>query len=163
MKILVTGAGGFVGRNLVENLKNIRDGKDRTRTVPIDEIMEYDLGNTEEQLKEYCRRADFVFHLAGINRPKNPEEFMEGNCGFSSVLLKTLLDLDNRCPIMLSSSIQASLAGRFENSEYGKSKLGQGSRVPVSEPVRKMVPAELQQRRGDILPQHRKQSSDHRQ
>lgn len=123
MKILVTGAGGFVGRNLVENLKNIRDGKDRTRTVPIDEIMEYDLGNTEEQLKEYCRRADFVFHLAGINRPKNPEEFMEGNCGFSSVLLKTLLDLDNRCPIMLSSSIQASLAGRFENSEYGKSKL----------------------------------------
>ncbi|MBR2767637.1 MAG: NAD-dependent epimerase/dehydratase family protein [Solobacterium sp.] len=123
MNILITGAKGFVGRNLAENLRNIRDGKDRTRNITVDEIMEYDLGNTEEELKEYCRRADFVFHLAGVNRPKNTEEFMEGNFGFSSILLRTLLDVENRCPIMVSSSIQASLSGRFENSEYGKSKL----------------------------------------
>ncbi|MBR3311821.1 MAG: NAD-dependent epimerase/dehydratase family protein [Solobacterium sp.] len=123
MNILITGAKGFVGKNLAENLRNIRDGKDRTRNITVDEIMEYDLGNTEEELKEYCRRADFVFHLAGVNRPKNTEEFMEGNFGFSSILLRTLLDVENRCPIMVSSSIQASLSGRFENSEYGKSKL----------------------------------------
>ena len=123
MNILVTGAKGFVGKNLVENLKNIRDGKNRTRSIEVGEIMEYDLGNTAEDLHAFCAKADFVFHLAGVNRPKDPEEFMKGNFGFSSELLNTLETLNNRCPVMLSSSIQASLAGRFENSEYGKSKL----------------------------------------
>lgn len=123
MNILVTGAKGFVGTNLVENLKNIRDGKNRTRTIEVGEIMEYDLGNTPEDLHAFCSKADFVFHLAGVNRPKDPEEFMKGNFGFSSELLNTLEQAENRCPVMLSSSIQASLAGRFENSEYGKSKL----------------------------------------
>ena len=123
MKILVTGAEGFVGKNLCENLKNIKDGKNRTRGIAVEEIMEYDLGNSPEDLKAYCAKADFVFHLAGVNRPKDPEEFMKGNFGFSSELLQTLEDVQNPCPVMLSSSIQATLAGRFENSEYGKSKL----------------------------------------
>lgn len=123
MNILVTGAKGFVGKNLVENLKNIRDGKNRTRTIEVGEIMEYDLGNTSEDLHAFCAKADFVFHLAGVNRPKDPEEFMKGNFGFSSELLDTLETLNNKCPVMLSSSIQASLAGRFGTSEYGKSKL----------------------------------------
>lgn len=124
MKILITGAKGFVGRNLIENLKNIRDGKDRVRDIPADlEIMEYDIENSLEELDSFCEKADFVFNLAGVNRPKNNEEFMEGNFGFASTLLEKLKKYNNNCPVMLSSSIQASLTGRYAGSEYGKSKL----------------------------------------
>lgn len=124
MNILVTGAKGFVGRNLVENLKNVRDNKDRTRPeLHIDEIFEYDVDTDKELLKEYCRRADFVFNLAGVNRPQDPKEFMEGNFGFASDLLGLLKETGNKATVMLSSSIQASLQGRFAGSEYGKSKL----------------------------------------
>lgn len=123
MNILITGAAGFVGRNLVENLKNIRDGKNRTRTnIKIDEIYEYDLSSTPEDLDEYCSKADFVFNLAGVNRPKDSEKFKEGNFGFASQLLDTLKKHDNKAPVMLSSSIQATLSGRFGTSEYGLSK-----------------------------------------
>lgn len=123
MKILVTGAAGFVGRNLIENLKNLRDGKNRTRpNISIEEIYEYDLSSTAEELEEYCSKADFVFHLAGVNRPKNPEEFRKGNFGFASQLLDTLKKHDNKAPVMLSSSVQATLSGRFGTSEYGLSK-----------------------------------------
>ena len=123
MNILVTGAGGFVGKNLVCNLANIRDGKNRTRPkLKIDEIMEYDLENTPQELDAFCARADFVFNLAGVNRPKDPEEFRKGNFGFASTLLDTLKKHRNTCPVMLSSSIQATLAGRFGTSEYGLSK-----------------------------------------
>lgn len=123
MKILVTGAAGFVGRNLVENLKNIRDGKNRTRpNISIEEIYEYDRNNTLEQLDEWCGKADFVFNLAGVNRPQDPKEFKEGNFGFASTLLDTLKKHHNTCPVMLSSSLQATLAGRFGTSEYGLSK-----------------------------------------
>ncbi len=123
MNILVTGAAGFVGRNLVENLKNIRDGKNRTRPeIQIDEIYEYDLSSTPEELDEYCDKADFVFNLAGVNRPKDPKEFKKGNFGFASTLLDTLKKHNNKAPVMLSSSIQATLAGRFGTSEYGLSK-----------------------------------------
>lgn len=123
MNILVTGAAGFVGRNLVENLKNIRDGKNRTRPdIKIDEIYEYDLSSTPEELDEYCNKVDFVFNLAGVNRPKDPEEFNKGNFGFASALLDTLKKHNNKAPVMLSSSIQATLAGRFGTSEYGLSK-----------------------------------------
>jgi len=123
MNILVTGAAGFVGRNLVENLKNIRDGKNRTRPeLTINEIYEYDLGNTRDQLDEWCSKADFVFNLAGVNRPKDPKEFKEGNFGFASTLLDTLKKHGNKAPVMLSSSLQATLAGRFGTSEYGLSK-----------------------------------------
>ena len=123
MNILVTGAAGFVGRNLVENLKNIRDGKNRTRPeIKIEEIYEYDRNNTREQLDEWCGKADFVFNLAGVNRPQDPKEFREGNFGFASTLLDTLKKHGNKCPVMLSSSLQATLAGRFGTSEYGLSK-----------------------------------------
>lgn len=123
MNILVTGAKGFVGRNLVENLKNIRDGKNRTRPgLIVDEIYEYDLDNTTEQLDIYCHNADFVFNLAGVNRPKDPAEFKAGNFGFASQLLDALKKNNNKCPVMLSSSVQATLAGRFGTSEYGLSK-----------------------------------------
>ena len=123
MRILVTGACGFVGKNLCEALKNIRDGKDRTRSeLKIEEIYEYDIDSSYDQLQEWCQKADFVFNLAGVNRPKEQSEFMEGNFGFASVLLDTLKKLGNKCPVMLSSSQQASLTGRFGNSEYGRSK-----------------------------------------
>ena len=123
MIILVTGAKGFVGKNLVENLKNIRDGKNRTRpNIVIDEIYEYDIDSTPAELDEYCRKADFVFNLAGVNRPKDPAEFKAGNFGFASTLLETLKKHGNTCPVMLSSSIQATLQGRFGTSEYGLSK-----------------------------------------
>ena len=123
MRILVTGAKGFVGKNLVENLKNLRDGKNPTRpNLNIEEIMEYDLSSTQQELEDYCARADFVFNLAGVNRPKTTEEFHQGNFGFASTLLDCLKKHHNTCPVMLSSSIQATLAGRFGTSEYGLSK-----------------------------------------
>lgn len=123
MKILVTGAKGMVGTALVDNLKNLRDGKDRTRpALHIEEIFEYDIGSLPEELDDYCSRADFVFHLAGVNRPEDPRDFMKGNFGFSSELLNCLKKHENRATVMLSSSIQATLAGRFGNSEYGRSK-----------------------------------------
>lgn len=123
MKILVTGAKGFVGKNLCAQLKNIRDGKDRRfPELKIEEIFEYDLDSTPEELDVWCASADFVFNLAGVNRPQNQEEFMAGNFGFASTLLDTLKKHGNKCPVMLSSSIQATLAGRFGTSEYGKSK-----------------------------------------
>jgi len=123
MKILVTGSAGFVGRNLVENLKSIRDGKNRTRpNLSIDAIYEYDCNNTLEELDQFCSDCDFVFNLAGVNRPQDPKEFKEGNFGFASTLLDTLKKHGNKCPVMLSSSLQATLAGRFGTSEYGLSK-----------------------------------------
>ena len=123
MRILVTGAKGFVGKNLCEALKNIREGKDRTRpALQVDEVYEYDIDSEQEELLDWCHKADFVFNLAGVNRPKEQSEFMEGNFGFASVLLDTLKKLGNQCPVMLSSSQQASLSGRFGNSEYGRSK-----------------------------------------
>ncbi len=123
MKILVTGAKGFVGKNLCQALKNIRDGKDRTHpNLYIEEIFEYDIDTPIELLEAYCAQCDFVFNLAGVNRPQNQEEFMQGNFGFASTLLNTLKRQKNACPVMLSSSIQASCQGRYD-SEYGRSKL----------------------------------------
>lgn len=124
MNILVTGAKGFVGKNLCVSLNNIKNNKDRTRPdLTIDEVFEYDLDSSDADLDFYCKRADFVFNLAGVNRPKNDEEFMSGNFGFASKLLDTLKKHDNKCPVMLSSSIQATLIGRYGDSNYGKSKL----------------------------------------
>ena len=123
MKILVTGAKGFVGKNLYAQLNNIKDGKARCYgDVTVEAVYEYDLDSTPELLDEYCKNADFVFNLAGVNRPKDQSEFMQGNFGFASTLLETLKKHHNTCPVMLSSSQQASLTGRFGNSEYGRSK-----------------------------------------
>ncbi len=122
MNILVTGARGFVGKNLCENLKNIRDGKDKTRSFTVENVFEYDIDSTETELDDYCSKADFVFNLAGVNRPKDNAEFMKGNFGFASTLLATLKKHNNKCPVMISSSIQATLIGRYGESDYGKSK-----------------------------------------
>ena len=123
MKILITGAKGFVGRNLCAQLNNIKDGKARCYgALSVSEVYEYDIHSTAEELERYCSDCDFVFNLAGVNRPQNQEEFMQGNFGFASVLLDTLKKHHNTCPVMISSSIQATLAGRFGTSEYGKSK-----------------------------------------
>ncbi len=122
MRILVTGSKGFVGRNLCAQLNNIRDGKARNYGVAVEDVYEYDLDSTPEELDSWCKDADFVFNLAGVNRPQNQEEFMAGNFGFASTLLDTLKKHGNTCPVMLSSSQQASLTGRFGNSEYGRSK-----------------------------------------
>ena len=127
MKILITGASGFIGSNLAEALKAIQSGKDRTRPLTIDAVFEYDRHNTLEDLDGYCAEADFVFNLAGINRPKDSTEFMQGNFGFASQLLDALRKHHNTCPVMLASSIQATLIGRYVGSDYGKSKLaGEG-------------------------------------
>ena len=123
MNILVTGAKGFVGKNLCAALKNIKDGKDKTRpALSIEQIFEYDIDSNPADLQDYCAQADFVFNLAGVNRPQSQEEFMQGNFGFASVLLDTLKGCQNNCPVMLSSSIQATLIGRYGEGEYGKSK-----------------------------------------
>ena len=123
MNILVTGVKGMVGTALVANLKNIKEKKNRTRpAIQIGDIYEYDMDSTSEELDAYCRSADFVFNLAGVNRPENPEDFMKGNFGFASTLLDTLKKYNNKATIMLSSSIQTTLAGRFGDSEYGCSK-----------------------------------------
>ena len=123
MKILVTGAKGFVGKNLCAQLNNIKEGKDKSHPgLSIEAVYEYDIDNTIDELDGFCRDCDFVFNLAGVNRPQNQEEFMQGNFGFASTLLDTLKKHGNRCPVMLSSSQQASLTGRFGNSEYGRSK-----------------------------------------
>ena len=123
MKILVTGAKGFVGRNLCAQLNNIKEGKAKCYgDVTVSEVFEYDMDSTPEELDHYCRECDFVFNLAGVNRPENQEDFMRGNFGFASVLLDTLKKYGNKCPVMISSSIQATLAGRFGTSEYGRSK-----------------------------------------
>lgn len=122
MKVLVTGAKGFVGKNLVCALNNLKDGKDRTRpNVKIDEVYEYDIDSNISELDEYCKNADFVFNLAGVNRPRDSEEFKKGNFGFASTLLETLKKYGNKCPVMISSSIQATLIGRYDG-EYGRSK-----------------------------------------
>lgn len=124
MNILVTGAAGFVGKNLCEALKAVRDGKDRTRPeLKIDEIFEFDIASASASLDGFCEKADFVFNLAGVNRPKDQSEFMAGNFGFASVLLASLEKAKNACPVMLSSSVQATLIGRYGQSDYGKSKL----------------------------------------
>ncbi len=123
MKILITGAKGFVGKNLCAALKNLKDGKDRTRpALHIEEVYEYDIDSDPADLNGYCKQADFVFNLAGVNRPKSQEEFMQGNFGFASTLLETLKTHKNNCPVMLSSSIQATLIGRYSEGEYGRSK-----------------------------------------
>ena len=123
MKILVTGAKGFVGKNLCAALKNLKDGKDKTRpSLLVEDVYEYDIDSNPADLDGYCKNADFVFNLAGVNRPKSQEEFMQGNFGFASTLLDTLKKHANKCPVMLSSSIQATLIGRYADGEYGKSK-----------------------------------------
>lgn len=123
MKILITGAKGFVGKNLVCALNNLKNGFDKTRpNLTIDEVFEYDIDSTAKDLENFCQNADFVFNLAGVNRPTNPEDFMKGNFGFASTLLDTLKKYNNKCTVMLSSSIQATLVGRYADGDYGKSK-----------------------------------------
>lgn len=123
MKILVTGAKGFVGKNLCAQLNNIKVGKAKCYgDLTISDVFEYDIDSTSDQLEKWCKEADFVFNLAGVNRPKNSDEFMKGNFGFATTLLETLKKYNNSCPVMISSSIQATLAGRFGDSEYGRSK-----------------------------------------
>lgn len=123
MKILITGAKGFVGKNLYASLKNLKDGKDKTRpNILVEEIFEYDLDSSPSDLERFCKETDFVFNLAGVNRPQTQEEFMQGNFGFASTLLMVLKKYQNKCPVMLSSSIQATLIGRYADGEYGKSK-----------------------------------------
>ena len=122
MNILITGAKGFVGKNLTAALQNIKDGKDKTRPdIKIDELFLYDIDSPKELLDTACQSADFVFNLAGVNRPQNAEEFMTGNFGFASTLIDTLKKYNNKCPVMLSSSVQATLVGRY-NNDYGRSK-----------------------------------------
>ena len=124
MNILVTGAKGMVGTALCNNLRTLQDGRNKTRPgIHIEQIYEYDLDSTPEQLDEYCKNCDFVFNLAGVNRPQNNDEFMKGNFGFASTLLETLKKYNNKATIMLSSSIQATLIGRYGQSDYGKSIL----------------------------------------
>ena len=169
MNILVTGAAGFVGKNLCEALKAVRDGKDRTRPeLKIDEIFEYDIASAPASLDGFCEKADFVFNLAGVNRPKDQSEFMAGNFGFASALLASLEKAKNACPVMLSSSVQATLIGRYGQSDYGKSKLAgeelffdyakkTGAKVLVyrfPNLFGKMVQTELQFRRCDVLQQY---------
>ncbi len=123
MKILVTGAKGFVGKNLCAALRNVQEGKDKTRGIDADiEIFEFDVDTEKSLLEEYCKEADFVFNLAGVNRPENTEDFMNGNFGFASELLENLKKYNNKCPVMLSSSLQATLVGRYAEGDYGKSK-----------------------------------------
>ena len=130
MNILITGARGFLGRNLTENLKTLKDGRNKTRpSIAVGEIYEYDLDNTLAELDEYTAKADFVFHLAGVNRPKDPAEFRQGNFGFTDTLLELLEKHQNRCPVLISSSVQATLQGRFGTSEYGLSKKAGEDRV----------------------------------
>lgn len=124
MKILITGSGGFIGKNLVSALKNIKDGKDKTRGICVDEIFEFDKSNTFEELNAFCREADFVFHLAGANRPETEDEFMKTNCGFTEILIKTLEECGNNCPVMMSSSTQALLQNSYaESKRAGESVL----------------------------------------
>ena len=170
MKILVTGAKGFVGRNLCENLKDIRDGKNRTRpALTVDEVFEYDLDTPPAELDKFCAEADFVFNLAGVNRPKSNDEFMQGNFGFASTLLDTLKSHGNTCPVMLSSSIQATLIVRYGERLRQKQACGRGAvlrlrqghrragaGLPLPESFRQVVPPQLQQRRGDLLQQYGK-------
>ena len=178
MNILVTGARGFVGKNLVAALRNIRDGKDRTHPeLDIRKIYEYDTDSSPEQLAAYAKSANFVFHLAGVNRPKTAEEYLPGNTGSLEVLLTALQSAGNRCPVMLASSAQASLIGRYAGSEYGKAKLACEDRLRAyaaetgaealiyrfPESVRQVVPPELQFRRGDVLSQHRSRPADYGQ
>lgn len=123
MNILITGAKGFAGRNLTVNLQAVKDGKNKTKNIKIDNIFEFDIDTPLEKLEQFCKEADFVFNLAGVNRPKKPEEFKTGNVDFVSVLLNTLKKYKNNCPVMLASSVQATLEGRYAGSEYGKTKL----------------------------------------
>ena len=123
MNVLITGANGFVGKNLTQRLFTIQNGRDRTRpALQVDEILLYMRDTPEEALADYCQKADFVVHLAGVNRPKDPEEFAAGNTDFTRTLLEMLLESGNRCPVLLASSIQASLTGRYAGSPYGQSK-----------------------------------------